>query len=88
MRQRARRARLALDPAADIEEVAGRQLQLAGQHAACTSAAVLPRSRPVTDASTAMRRVPASRRIAAGPKVCVIVRELAERNLACRRGRR
>ena len=27
---------------------------------------------PPTDASTAMRRVPASRRIAAGPKVCVI----------------
>ena len=32
---------------------------------------MLPRSRPLTDASTAMRRVPASRRMAAGPNVCV-----------------
>ena len=35
----------------------------------------------MTDASTAIRRVPASRRIAAGPKVWVIVGELPERNL-------
>ena len=68
-RQGTRRARLALDTAAQVEEVARRQLQLRRRGPACTSAAVLPRSRPVTEASTAMRRVPASRRMAAGPNV-------------------
>ena len=61
------RAWLSTRPA-EIEEVAARQLQLAPPAAARTSAAALPRSRPVTDASTAMRRVPASRRIDAGPE--------------------
>ena len=35
-----------------------------------TSAAVPPRSRPATLASTAIRRLPASRRMDAGPNVC------------------
>jgi len=38
--------------------------------AVCTSAATLPRSRPETPASTAIRRLPASRRIAPGPNAC------------------
>ena len=68
-------ARLALDLAADVEEVAGRQRELLGERAPDLRAAE-PRSRPVTLASTAMRRLPASRWIVPSPNVCSIVASL------------
>ena len=86
-RQRARRARLALDPAAEVEEVAGRQLQLLGQDASdlrCGAAEIAPADRRL-DRDAAGARLAPNR---GGAERLRHVRELAERNLACRRGRR
>ena len=84
----ARRARLALDPAADVDEVAGRQLELRAPAARGPRRAALPRSRPATLASTAIRRLPASRRIAPGPKRLLDRARAGRAGCACRRGRR